>query len=159
QVLSADQGAEGFYALSTGPGTRYEDYPNGGVPRALYRWDGSSWQVIGSHTEQPARIAERDDTLYALSTAADTGAPVVSVSTDGGESWTTVPLDSIDPPSDTVEWGLSVQLDLASTADTTVAVVNARFTVPETEIFPELTQGDYGYDVTADGLDLVTLEY
>lgn len=150
RVPSADEGTDGFYALSTAPGTTYDEYPNGDAPRALYRWSDGVWQPIELDGDDPnvAKVSERDGTLYALSTAADTGAPVGSVSTDGGESWTPVPLDGIEPPSDDVAWTMSVGIELASTADTTIAVVSTRFAPPGDDLFDELggdPQPGHGY--------------
>lgn len=133
----------GLYALSTAPGTHWKDYQDGNVPRAMYRLaDDGTWTTIELGDEDPAasRISERGGSLYALSTAADTGQPLGSVSTDGGENWSSVPLKAIAPPSNEVSWGMSYNLDLASTQDVTFGLVTANFYFPAEELFPELNQ-------------------
>lgn len=161
-VRSADEGADGFYALSTAPGTRWQEFPDGHVPRALYRWSDGSWQPLelGDDAPNVAKVSERAGTLYGLSTSAETGGPVGSFSADGGQTWTSVPLGDIRPPSDDVAWGMSVQLNLASTADTTIGVVSTKFVPPAEDLFPELTQeleaGHGFYSRTSDaGVELV----
>src|SRR5690606_10999838 len=107
-----------------------------------------------------AEVSERDGSLYALSTSPETGAPMGSVSTDGGVSWSTVPLGSIEPPSDVVDWTMAVSFDLASTVDTTVAVVNTRFSLPGEDLFAEdmAQSGSYTCESTEEGVSLIRLE-
>lgn len=162
QELSA--GDSGLYALSTAPGTRYEDHPDG-APRAMYRLaDDGSWTPIELEGDDPnvATVSEREGTLYTLSTGAATSEaaarPQASVSTDGGENWSSVPLQEANPPSDEIAWRLSYNLDLASTTENTVALVSARIDVPYEDLFPELFEDEangYTTETTADGIALL----
>lgn len=100
------QTADGIYfALSTAPGARREDHPDGAVPQALYRSaDGLSWEVADLG-EDPwvADLEERGGVLYAVSTAPATrgeGTGQIGVSTDGGQTWAQADLPSTATPPD-----------------------------------------------------------
>lgn len=160
-------GASGLYALSTAPRTRPEDHPGGNVPRAMYRLaDDGTWIPIALEGDDPnlGRVSERGGVLYALSTgtvASADGAPIGSMSADGGATWSSVPLEAAEPPSDDVAWSLVYTLDIASTPDHTVALVSARFQLPYDEVFPELageTGRGYVITPTAAGLDLAEVD-
>jgi hypothetical protein len=158
-------GPSGLYAISTAPGTKSEDFPQG-APKAMYRLtDEGTWAPIALEGDDPqlGRISQRGDTLYALSTGtvgSQDGNPIGSISTDGGESWSSVPLEPATPPSDAVPWHLYYSLDVASTADRTVAVVTASVAVPYESLFPELLNNEAGHltvTTTDEGVNLVRM--
>lgn len=158
-------GDAGLYALSTGAGTRDEDFPEGDAPRAMYRLaDDGTWVPIPLEGDDPnvAVVSDRGGSLYALSTGTATssgGSPLGSISTDGGSTWSSVPLETATAPNDSVSWGLWYQLDLASTADHTLAVVTGHVQVPYQDLFPELDapNHDLTTEFTDDGIDLVRM--
>lgn len=162
---SATQGSSGFYVLSTAPSTtRVENPDTFTAKRAIYRLGDDGWIPVELDDGDPvlARLSERNGTLYGLSTAAETGGPVGSFSTDGGQSWSQVALDDITAPSDEVEWEMGVAVELASTAQTTVALVNVAFRPPAEDLFPELSQDtesgvSYYSQAGETGLELVRL--
>lgn len=136
-------GTGGLYALSTAPGTRTEDFPDS-VPKALYRLDDTgAWVPTTLDGDDPFAngISGRGDTLYALSTgtaANRDGVPLGSVSTDGGESWSNVPLPAAEAPSTTVDWSIDYRMQVASSATTTLAYVQPTIGLPYETLFPEL---------------------
>ena len=88
---SIDHTSDGelLYALSTAPGTRFEDFPDGRVPQAIYTSaDGSDWQVQGVGDLRIGDIAAGDGLLYTIGTAPGSHAGSVTlelgVSHDGG---------------------------------------------------------------------------
>jgi hypothetical protein len=163
-LAGSSVGDTGLYALSTAPGTRMKDFPEG-APRAMYRLsDDGTWVPVVHEGDDPkvGRVSQRGDTLYALSTGtvnSPDGAPRGSISTDGGETWSTVPLETIEPPSDAVSWQVYYSLDVASTADQTMAVVSAAVSLPYEEVFPELNDEEHcgvlSTVTTDEGIDLV----
>jgi hypothetical protein len=162
-------GDAGVYALALAPGFTPEEFRTGNWPPELYRLtDDGAWapildrddaQMIGGTSSENPKVSERDDMLYAVSTDAGNAfqpQPVASISTDGGENWSPVPIEPVTPSSDTAQFGLS--LDIASTADRTVALVSADDgLLPQRWLyeadgatwtpipFPELPTGDYGH--------------
>lgn len=155
-------GGSGLYAVSTAPRTRPEAYPDGDAPRAMYRLaDDGTWTPVALEDDDPrvAKISERDGVLYALSTgtaARAQGFPIGSMSVDGGQTWSSVPLEVPEPPSDQVAWGLFYDLDIASTPDHTFALVTARFQLPYEDVFPELLDGHaFSIETTSYGVDLI----
>ena len=164
-IQSSSGGDSGFYALSTAPGTKMEDFPNGDAPRAMYRLTAEgTWAPIALEGDEPAvgPVSQRGGTLYALSTGSASsrhGRPTGSISTDGGESWSSVPLEAAAPPSTAVPWELHYQLDVESTAERTMAIVNASVSVPYDALFPELTgegnDGSLTIETTDEGVSLL----
>jgi hypothetical protein len=167
-LQASSVGDSGLYALSTAPGTKMEDFPNGDAPRAMYRLTAEgTWAQIALEGDDPAvgKVSERGGTLYALSTGSagnQDGRPTGSISTDGGESWSSVPLEAAAPPSTTVPWELHYQLDVESTAERTMAIVNASVAVPYGELFPEILaedgDGSLTIETTDEGVDLLRVE-
>jgi hypothetical protein len=136
QQTAVFAGSDGvYYALGTAPGTRFEDYPDGDVPQALYRsTDGMTWQssALG---EKPwiADLSERDGVLYALGTAPGSRSDVTprfGVSSDGGATWNEgdLPTTAAPPAGATVELeSSSVQSSLAVGAGAMVATVRTNY--------------------------------
>jgi hypothetical protein len=161
-VQASSVGDSGLYAVSTAPGTPIEDFPDGDAPRAMYRLTAEgSWAPIALEGDDPAiaRVTERGGTLYALSTSSasgEHGRPTGSISTDGGASWSSVPLGTVTPPNDAVPWNLHYGLDVVSTAERTMAIVTAAVAVPYEVVFPEIMEdGDLSVETTDEGLSLV----
>jgi hypothetical protein len=144
-VTSAFQDDDAVYALSTGPGVRTTDYPDGAVPRALYRLaDDGTWQPLALEGERPRAVDVSGGTglLYAVSTGPASGGDGtiarLSASEDGGETWTTEDLAPAEPPSDAVEWRPTSTMAVESLGSTTIALVTTSF-YPDVEgLFPEL---------------------
>jgi hypothetical protein len=92
-----------LYVLSTAPGARSEDHPNGAVPQALYRsTDGSTWEPTALG-QQPwiLDLQARAGVLYALGTVpghAETMTPRIGSSNDGGATWSQVELPTAAKP-------------------------------------------------------------
>lgn len=147
-MVTGHSAGDALYALSTAPRTRPQDHPDGDVPRAMYRLgEDGRWAPIPLEGDDPAlsQVTQRGDVLYALSTGAIAGAdgaPLGSVSSDGGQSWSSMPLQVAAPPSPDVAWTVSYTLDLAATAEHTVALVGARIGIPVRDLFPELQHDD-----------------
>lgn len=84
---------EVLYALSTAPGARWEDFPGGNVPKAVYLTaDGSDWESRPLPGPWVTSLAAAGDLLYAVGTApgAEAGDEVeiqVALSRDRGESF------------------------------------------------------------------------
>src|SRR5690606_32228392 len=93
--IAADDGV--FYALSTAPGVRWEDFPMGSLPKALYvSSDGRNWSPTPFGEWRPAGLAAADGLLYVVGTApgaaADTQTLEVRISRDGGASFESIQL-------------------------------------------------------------------
>jgi hypothetical protein len=165
--LSAFQSDDGtFYALSTGPGARYEDYPDGDLPRALYRLtDDGTWEPLALDGDRPRAtdVSGGDGLLYAVSTGPAGGgegsAANLSTSDDGGETWTTEQIEPVDPPSDAVDWETGSVMAVETSASTTLALVTTRSYPDVHQLFPELADleesQDVGVETQDDGLALV----
>jgi hypothetical protein len=89
-----------MYVLSTAPGTRWEDFPDGNVPRAVYTsGDGAGWESHDLAGRSVVDLAIHDGVLYTIGTApgAREGSVAleIGVSTDGATSFetTTVPTE------------------------------------------------------------------
>lgn len=92
------------YVLSTAPGTRWEDFPNGNVPEAIYvSTDGANWNSRPTGGTWVSSIAAADGLLYAVGTApgasAETMTLQVGMSADQGASFelTQLPLGGSGP--------------------------------------------------------------
>ncbi len=94
-ATDSDVDHEYFYALSTAPGTRWEMFPEGDVPEALYRSvDGQSWESMAFRDGfRPSSFSVHDSTVYLVATAPGTreNSVVVQIdrTEDGGENWST----------------------------------------------------------------------
>jgi hypothetical protein len=160
-----DEGA--VFALSTGPGVRYEDHPEGDYPRALYRLgEDGTWQPLPLDGERPraSDVSGTGGLLYAISTGPASGGDGVvarlSTSEDGGQTWTSEDITPVDPPSAAVEWRRSSTMAVESNASTTVALVTTSFYPDQEELFPELAAEDHageylGVEYRDEGLVLV----
>jgi len=161
--FQADDGT--VYALSTGPGARWEDFPNGDYPRALYRLaEDGTWQPVLLDGDRPPAIdaTAGGGLLYAISTAPDGEGgygPVLSSSADGGDTWSTDDVGAVAPPSDVIPWLKSSTMAIESDGATTLAVVSTEFRPNQEEVFPQLKEPDaynrYQAVPQADGFALV----
>ena len=163
--FQADDGT--VYALSTGPGVRYEDHPDGDYPRALYRLaEDGTWEAVPLDGERPDAndVATDGSLLYAVSTGPDGNggyAPRLSTSSDRGDSWSVQDIEAAAPPSDVIPWLKSSSMAIESSGDTTLAVVSTSFRPNQEAVFPQLQEpGAYGtYQAVpqADGFALVEM--
>jgi hypothetical protein len=164
---SAFQDGEVIYALSTGPGVRAEDYPDGDEPRALYKLgDDGTWEPVALDGDRPRAgdVSGTAGLLYAVSTGpASEGSDAVahlSTSDDGGDTWDSEDVPPLDPPSTAVDWEPSASVGVESTGSTTLAIVTTRFFPPVETLFPEMadpegTTADYSVETRDEGLVLV----
>jgi hypothetical protein len=164
-MFQDDQGV--VFALSTGPGVRYEDHPEGDYPRALYRLsEDGTWEPVLLDGERPraSDVSEAGGLLYAVSTGPASGGDGVvarlSTSEDGGQTWTSEDVTPVDPPSTTVAWDRASTMAIESNAATTLALVTTSFYPDQAELFPELAADDQavgylGVEYRDEGLVLV----
>jgi hypothetical protein len=167
QARSAFQDGQVVYALSTGPGVRMEDYPDGDEPRALYRLgDDGTWEPVPLDGDRPraSDVAGTGGLLHAVSTGpASAGGDAVahlSTSDDGGDTWESEDVPAVDPPSTAVDWEASSSVGIESTDSATLAVVTTRFFPPTETLFPEMADpegatDDYSVETRDEGLVLV----
>lgn len=133
------------YAVSTAPGVESPDDPYTPTPKALYRLgDDGTWEPLRLTGDRPRSqdLSTDGGLLYSITTAPRTPNPYgarISVSDDGGRTWTHDDIEPAEPPSHVVPWSSSyIVVQIASTADTTLALVQNNF-LPDLEaIFPEL---------------------
>jgi hypothetical protein len=168
-VRGAFQGGEVVYALSTGPGVRTEDYPDGDYPRSLYRLgDDGTWEPVPLESGRPraSDIAGAGGLVYSVSTgpASEGGEAVAHLSTsgDGGASWDSQDVPLPDPPSTTVDWEPVSSVAVENTGSTTLAIVTTRFRPPVETLFPEMAgpeETGVGYAVETRDEGLVLVRY
>lgn len=166
QARSAFQDGQVIYALSTGPGVRMEDYPDGDEPRALYRLaDDGTWEPVALDGDRPraSDVSGTGGLLYAVSTGpASEGSEAVahlSASDDGGETWQSEDVPSAEPPSTTVDWEPYSSVGVESTGSATLAIVTTRFFPPTETLFPEMAAEDIDYSVETRDEGLVLVRY
>jgi hypothetical protein len=99
-----------LYALSTAPGVRWEDFPNGDLPKAIYAsTDGTNWSSHPVGGSWVSSIAAADGLLYAVGTGPgaeeDSITLRIGVSADQGASFsdTNIPLAPVEPASVTTK--------------------------------------------------------
>ncbi|MGH8911520.1 MAG: hypothetical protein ACRDVD_03335 [Acidimicrobiia bacterium] len=98
QVMQSAVSSDGImYALSTAPGVRWEQFPNGNLPEAIYASsDGVSWTSHPTNGNWINSIAASSGLLYAVGTApgaqADSVTLQVGTSSDLGATFTTTAL-------------------------------------------------------------------
>ncbi|MFP3915489.1 MAG: hypothetical protein ACLFWM_11490, partial [Actinomycetota bacterium] len=102
QDVTADSGVT--YVLSTAPGARFQDFPNGDIPRAIYASsDGMTWDSHPVGGSWVSSIAAADGLLYAVGTGpgaeADSMAVRVATSPDRGETFRETELVEVGSPS------------------------------------------------------------
>ena len=158
------QTADGVYfALSTAPGARHEDHPDGAVPQALYRSaDGLSWEVADLG-EDPwvADLGERGGVLYAVSTAPATrgdGTGQIGVSTDGGTTWARADLPSTAtaPDAAVALQGPFVRAGIAVGESGMLAVTSSTYRIAGEDVFSaDELEGDRAVITTAAGAELL----
>ncbi len=130
-VSSQFQTAEGtVYALSTGPGVRYADHPDGDFPKSLYTLaEDGTWQELPLDGDRPraVQMAGANGELYSVSTgpapSGDGSVARLGVSADGGETWAIEDVAELDPPSSVHDWRRSTSMDVETAAGTTIAAV------------------------------------
>lgn len=152
-----------IYALSTGPGARWTDHPDGDIPRALYRLgDDGTWEPVELGGDRPdaTDLSGAGGLLYAVSTGPGTDGGTVarlSTSSDGGDTWSSEDVSPPAPPSDAVEWQREMTMEVESSSSTTLAVVNTRFTPDLEALFPEMADSarDLVVEFREEGLVLV----
>lgn len=91
-----------MYVLSTAPGVRWENFPNGNLPEAIYTSaDGSNWVSHPLGGTWVSSIAANGGLLYAIGTAPGTQADSVTlqvgVSDNQGATFTTTALAPTNP--------------------------------------------------------------
>lgn len=158
-----------LYALSTAPGSTWEEHPDGDFPRAVYRSDdGATWSEVARFDDP--WIAGIDDgaggLLYAVGTApaTDGAGPAVGVhatSTDGGVTWTDHPLPSspVTPDPALPLDGSFTEPRMAASGETAVYTLTTRYFVDWDQFVPiEHLDGDNFAEPTVDGLEVVRYE-
>jgi hypothetical protein len=137
------------YALSTGPGAREADHPEGGLPRALYRLtDEGTWEPLVLDGERPRAVdvASGGGLLHAVSTGPASGgegtSPRLSTSADGGATWSSQEVAPVPPPSTVVPWHRISTMSVESDGATTLALVTTSFFPDVETVFPELADAD-----------------
>lgn len=131
-----------LYVLSTAPGTRRQDFPDGNLPQAIYTSvDGTEWQSHPLGDRSVGDLAVDDGLLYTLGTApgarADTVTLEVGVSDDGGATLDTTALTTERQHS------MLVSPRLAVTADGVLAIatsIRLRQAEDPTEVSPEVLE-------------------
>jgi hypothetical protein len=166
-IVSEFQQSDGtVYALSTGPGVRYDDFPEGDLPKSLYALgaDGT-WREIPLEGDRPRLIQATgaDGLLYGVGTgpAADGGRVArLLTSGDGGDTWDGEEIALPDPPSTGHGWKRSFTMEVESTDTTTLALVRTSYFPDVAALFPETDTMDGGYTVEFrdEGLVLVRLD-
>jgi hypothetical protein len=166
ELNDAFQGDDGaVYALATAPGVRFgDDDPDGHYLRALYKLnDDGTWQVTNLDGGRPdvSDASSAGGLLYAVSTAPGSSGngevPRLSVSSDGGDTWTTHDITPVESPSDQDVWDRDVAMSIESTGSQTLAMVTTDFTVDGKAVFPELNDQSAPYSIRegADGVSLI----
>jgi hypothetical protein len=165
-VSSQFQTVEGtVYALSTGPGVRYADFPDGDFPRSLYTLaEDGTWQELPLDGDRPraVQMAGANGELYSVSTgpapSGDGSVARLGVSADGGETWAVDDVTELDPPSSVHDWRRSTSMDVETAAGTTIAAVTTSFHPDLEALFPELDD-DLGMTVEYRDEGLVLVRY
>lgn len=160
---SAFQDGDVVYALSTGPGVRTADYPNGDYPRALYRLgEDGTWEPVTLDGDRPRAfdVSGAGGLLYAVSTgpAGGSGDAVAHLSTsaDAGETWTSEDVPAPAPPSTAVDWQVTTDTAVESISSTTLAIVTTTFEPDYEALFEEMASSDaYAVETRDEGLVLV----
>lgn len=128
--------ADGFtYVLSTAPGARFEDFPDGNVPKAIYASaDGQEWSAHPVEGSWVSSIAASDGLLYAVGTAPGAAAGSVTVqigvSSDQGASFELVPLPLEENRPATY------RTQIAATGGGVLALVEARTSIDPFALLP-----------------------
>lgn len=136
----ADDGV--LYSLSTAPGARFEDFPNGDIPKAIYTsTDGRDWTAHPVGGSWVSAIAARDGLLYAVGTGAgaeaDSVALRIEVSHDQGQTFegTEIPLAGRQPDL--------VHTRVMATGDGILATASSRVPAdPLSLVPPEALEGE-----------------
>lgn len=150
-----------FYALSTIPG-QVVNWP---APKAIYTSnDGENWDLISlDNALYPTDMAMSRGSIYLIGTAPDSGGfdePAqieVASSADGGETWleTLLPTVATPPAGAPIEWS-NVTTRIGANQNAVVAAVQSQFFLDYRMMVPTEFIGDnYGYNPTADGVDVV----
>lgn len=152
------------YALSTGPGVRFDDYPEGDLPKSLYALgEDGTWREIPLVGDRP-RLIEATGAggqLYAVGTgpAADGGrVGRLLTSADGGDTWSGEDVALPDPPSPAHDWQRSISMDVETNGTTTLALVRTSFFPDVEALFPEVA-GETGLTVEFRDEGLVLVRY
>ena len=161
--------SSGFYALSTAPGTTWEDATEANgyrIPEAIYySSDGVNWTVRELPNDQyAADFGASDGTIYLLGTApatSDPNGPVdlwIDTSSDLGQTWSrqTMPMNAHTPPEGLNDYVWSdSSTSLAAKGGTVVASVSTTYWVDVYRLAPTEYQAD-GFDIrqTETGLDV-----
>lgn len=131
-----------LYALSTAPGARFEDFPNGDIPDAIYASaDGREWAAHPVGGSWVSAIAATDGLLYAVGTGpgaeADSVALRIEVSKDHGQTFegTTMPLEGMQPNL--------VDTRVMATGDGILATASSRVSADPLSLVPsEVLEGE-----------------
>lgn len=163
----ADDGT--IYALSTAPGgvdpliNDREDFDRD----TLYRlgengeWTSRSPEQLGAEFTD---LAAGSGLLYGVGTEPVTGGagyrPVLSSSTDDGDSWDSTELPTIELPSDVVPWRIGSKVDVAAKGSTAVAVVTTTFDISAEvlERFGLQPEDGFGYRRTSAGFEITATD-
>lgn len=159
RMLMADNGA--FYALSTVPGN-LAVWP---VPKAIYKsGDGENWDIIDLDDSMSGHdMAIKGSSIFLIGTSPATQSfqdppeVLISASSDDGVSWTQtlLPTETQPPEGTRVEWA-NVQMRIGANADSVVAVVNSQYNLDYRALVPpEFAGNDFGYQATADGVNVM----
>jgi hypothetical protein len=131
-----------LYVLSTAPGAKWENFPNGNVPKALYvSEDGLDWTATLLGDWRPSDMAVSQGLLYLVGTGpgakADTQDIELRVSSDGGSSFDkTLELDV------GVAAGASLVPKVIATDEGVLAIATSRqFLDPLTLLPPDALEG------------------
>lgn len=159
----------GFYALSTAPGTTWEDATEANgyrIPEAIYYSpDGVSWTVRELPEDQyVADFGASDGILYLLGTSPATSDPDGPVdvwldrSSDLGQTWSrqTMPLSGHNPPKGLGDYVWSdTGTSLAAKGSTVIASVSTNYWIDVYRLAPQEYQTE-GFDVrqTDTGLEV-----
>ena len=154
-----------LFALSTSPGARWEDFPDGDVPRTLYRLgEDGTWDEVPMEGDRPDAIdmSGDDGLLYAISTGPGEGGGVVarlSASSDGGDTWATEDLTAPEVAVDPELWTSSRTMSVETLNGQTLALVSTTWMPDLAAIFPEMANMDpavyYTVENREEGLVLV----